>query len=443
MTDEVVIFERYIGQNEDHDGVFIRLSSESDTAMAEVLPKTIYIAEAFSYGSPIVTITFDDGAGVYNNLLKLNPDTIYWLTVSDGDIVKNSQRLPLKVSKLESKNMVAGKSELIAFKISFIHYGWDQFVNRRKNRGWSDTPYHEIVQEILGESGYDTIDVTPSRGVPEFVIQPYWTNNVFLKWIQERAISEDYDDHFEFGCRIDNKFFFKSISDLIMESSERAKNEEIPVLKLQGYNPRPDERLKEKEENYKVATYFTDYTATEYYMDSVINGAGGINAMFYDFTTGSFVQSDVTPSNVGSVQLSDWGAIQKSNEGTGVRLFGGRDVDTIYEAMSKLSSVSLSTNQFSITTEGSLDIHIGDMLELIIPTPENMIPPFSVMYSGFYLVAGVTHIIALEPSDKIITRVDLARQGFDGKELIGYVKSREGKFISDREDYTGKDYVQP
>lgn len=442
MAEETVIFERMIIQQDQNDTVFVRLSAEDDVGLTEVTPTSLIVTEAFSYGSPIVALTFVDGAGVYNNLMKLSPSTTYWLTMSDGDLINNIQRVPLNISKLECKNKVAGKSEQVAFKITFIHQGWNSLINRRYNRGWSHKPYNEVVEEIMADGGYDSVETTPSRGLPECIIQPHWTNNIFLKWIQERAVSKLYDDHFEFGGKIDNTFFFKSVSDIIDEHKEKALNGEIPLIKLMGHRIDDNERTQDKSENYDTPTNFLSYNATEYYVDSVVNGAGGVNAMFYDYQSGSFVQSAVTASNTNTIQLSDWGAIKKVHESTNLKMFGGRDVDTLNEAAVKVSSVALSTNQFAISIDAALQTHIGDMVEIIMPSPTNMIPPFSVMYSGFYLVASLTHIVALEPTSSIITKLELARQGFDGKELEGYVKSRGGKFIQDREEYEGRVYVQ-
>ena len=435
MAEESIIFERMIVQENQNDSIFIRFSSETETGLTQVTPQTLVVTEGFSYGSPIVSITFVDGDGVYANLLKLSPDVVYWLTMSDGDLIKNVQRLPLRISKLECKNTVAGKSEQVAFKVSFVHYGWNEFMNTRFNRGWSNTKYSDIVSEITSSVGYDSVDTTPSRGMPECVIQPHWTNHVFLKWIQSRTVSEQYDDHFEFACKIDNSFFFKSVSDLISESAEKAENGDIPVLKLNGHVSDDKQRTIDKEQNLNTPTYFTNYNATEYYLDSVVNGAGGVNAMYYDFQTGSFLQSTVTPSNTNALQLSDWGAIKQTNETTKYKMYGGRDVETINEAISRVSSVALSTNQFSVATEASLSSHVGDMVEVIVPSPFKMVVPFSVMYSGFYLIAAITHVVSLDKTANIVTKMELARQGFDGAELEGYVKSRAGKFIGDRKEY--------
>lgn len=434
-----IVFERLIGQDRSRSSVFIRLESEDENGLSNVLPQSVYIAEALSYGSPIVTVTFKDQYGVYMNLLKIDPSARFDLHI--GETLETATVLPLRLSRIDMTNNVSGKSDNLSFKVSFVHYGWNEYLNKRRCRAWNNTKFSDIVEEIATESLYEEVEITPSRFDNEFTVQPHWTNNVFMRWVQENAIPEKYDDHYEFSGRIDNSFIFKSISDIIEENQEDAENENIPVIKLNGYSSSPSTRNEEKEENDETPPYFLSFSSTEHYMDSVING-GSFTSVYYDFDSGKLVTTPVATPDMKSLQMSDWSSNKEEHNTSSIVLNSGRDNHGVERTKVKMSSVQLSTNQFKIQTEGSIKLHVGHMVEVIVPTPSNMIPPFSVMYSGFYIVGGITHQLVLEPSPNIISSIELTRQGFDGVDLSGYTTTKLGKFVGEREQYEGRVYVQ-
>lgn len=435
----VIVFERSVGQEDSRESLYVKLECEDENGLSDVLPQSLFVAEAFSYASPIITVTFKDQYGVYVNLLKIDPETEFTLFV--GETKERANSIPLKLSRIDLNNNVSGKSENISFKISFVHTGWDKLINRRYCRAWKDIKFSEIIEEIAGECGFGEIDVKESRFEYEEIVQPHWPNNIFIKWIQENAIPENFDDHYEFGTKIDNSFFFKSISDIVEENIPKAESGGLPLIKLHGYENDPEQRTSDKSSNEEVPPQFMSFNGTEYYIDSVVT-AGSVRSMHYDFEKGELVDTPTYTKDMDSFQMSDWSSIKQTHEETQKVVYHGRN--KYGEELSKLrmSHVQISTNQFTITTEGSIDLHIGDMVEVIVPTPTNMIPPFSLLYSGFYLVGSITHNISLEPSPMIVSKIELTRQGFDDRDLKGYTETALGKFVGEREPYEGKIYVQ-
>lgn len=420
---ENIIFERNVSRNED-DALFVRLSSNNQSPLALVQPISVIISEAFSFASPIITITFIDGVGYYFNVEKININEIFYLSI--GKTPQESINIPVKISKISLKNTVMGKSDQVAYKITFVHKGWNELLNKRQNRSWVSVKYSDIVKEIAEESEYAEVDVSPSRDVRETVIQPYWNNLTFLKWLQERSIPESFDDHYEFGCDITGKFFYKSVSNLIEDQMDDVNNQTIQSYKLQS---KTSTNLSDTESEYQ---YFTDFKSSEFYMDSIINGSGGTTSMHYDWDTGEFTSVENSIENSNSYLLSDVSALHEDHAETNMRVFNGRNKNANNMGNYILSSVALSTTQFSITVEGQYGVHVGQLVEVLVE-PDSTIhkTPMAMLYSGFYIVAGVTHIIALEQDNKFITMLDLARQGYDGKDLDGYVKTSLGKFVGE------------
>lgn len=433
-----IVFERAIGQEDTKESTYIRLECDDENGLSDVLPQSVFIAEAFSYASPIITVTFKDQYGVYINLLKIDPETIFNMFV--GETKENSVMIPLRISRIDLSNNVSGKSENLSFKISFVHSEWNTLINKRMCRGWKEKKYSEVVEEIASECGFSDIQITPSRHSFGEIVQPHWPNNIFLKWLQENAVPEKYDDHYEFAGKIDNSFFFKSLSDIIEENTLKAEEGAIPLIKLHGYESVPKERTEAKEDNDDVPPQFMSFSGTEHYMDTVVHG-GSIRSMHYDFMTGMLVDTPTYTNDMDSLQMSDWSGIKEAHQETQRVFYHGRDPYGDDKSKLRMSNVQISMNQFAVKTEGAISLHVGDMVEIMIPTPTNMIPPFSVMYSGFYLVGAITHHLTLEPSPMIVSNIELTRHGFDSRDLKGYTETSLGKFVGEREPYEGKVYV--
>ena len=67
---EYFIFERYIGRSEKSDVVFIKLTSNSETTIENIMPVSLELAEQFSIGSPIAILNIVDRDGDFINFKK-------------------------------------------------------------------------------------------------------------------------------------------------------------------------------------------------------------------------------------------------------------------------------------------------------------------------------------------------------------------------------------
>ena len=256
--------------------------------------------------------------------------------------MEESVRIPLKISKIEQETTIVGVAEDIFFKITLVHVSWIEMLSVRRNRGWCDVKISDIVTQMLSEAGFDTIEVSPSKKTFDTLIQPYWSNIQFLKWLQKRAISEKFDDHFEFGYRLDNVIFFKSVSDIIDENLPNLSKGNVPVLLLASPNDNELERVAEDSENLGVPSTFYGYASTDFYMNSIINGSGGVKSMFWDYESGEYKTETVTPSEMEFLQLGDWVNVKESHETSETRFYSGSNTFATDEAKAKVSAVTLS-----------------------------------------------------------------------------------------------------
>jgi hypothetical protein len=417
------IFERIHTRVDSVDGrgdLFLRLEAENQSPLAMVKPINATIFEGFSFASPVITVTFVDGIGIYFNVEKIKISETFYLSI--GKSQQDSNQIPVKIANIALDSSQMGTTAQISYKITFVHQNWNELINKRRNRGWSNVRYSDIVSEIASECGFSDIDVETSRNVHPSIIQPYWDNVSFLRFIQRHAVSNKFDDHFEFGCDINNRFFFKTVSAMIEEQKPKTMSNQTRTFVLESRNTPSLEDSSE--------TFFAAFKSNEFYMDSVLSGAGGVNAMHYDWNKGQFISKNVTLSDSNALMLSDNYSIHTSNEVSNKRVFCGR-VDGFAESTGVVSSVALSNNQFTITIEGDRTLNIGQVVELIIkPDNEFIKEPVSELYSGFYVIASINHIVALDETNKHITVIDVARQGYDSKEIDGYAVSKLGKFTN-------------
>ena len=424
---ETAIFTQFITSNALTESLFIKLSTESDISISGIKSIRMEIAERLSSASPIVAYEFTDANGDFVNHIKPNPATKYYLDV--GRTLDDAVRIELRCSKILLVNKKAGSTEQVAFKMFFVHHGWSELMNKRRSRGWKEKKISEIVEEIANECEYKEVDVGETITEVETFIQPYWTNLQTIQHLQMKAESEN-GGFTEFGCTIDGRFFFKTTGDLIEDQKAKAKSREIPIFKLEGQILDPFEREKAYEENQSAPTYMAHITGAEAYLEAVVNGGGGVVAMFYDSQADEFKKEPMKLSELEAPQLSDWSALQTVDEVTELPIMGGRDSDVTVYARNLVSDINNSVNTLEIVTEGAHQVHIGQMVEVIIPVPISIgsTVPQNIMYSGFYLVSAVRHVVNFSNST-MTSNISLMRDGYDGKELEGYVKTAKGKFV--------------
>lgn len=421
---ETVLFSQYIGNRGETDCLFLRLSADAEVSMRSITPIRMELSEMLSTGTPAVSFEFTDGNGDLVNHNKPKMSTTFYLDIGNSPI--NAKRIELRCSKIMHLNQRAGSSEQIAFKMFFVHKTWADFISRRKSRAWGGKNYSEIVRDLTANFTLTEIEDVPET--PEFFVQPHWSDIQTIRYIRNKSLSTE-GGHMEFGVTLEGKFIFKSTGKMISDQKIRAKNKQIPVFRMEGQPLNGDTREQMFNDN-GAPTYFMNYVAEEEYNLSVEGGGGGVRALYFDTATGVFNDTKITYSDLTAPQLSDWAGLQSSDQGMDYRMYGGRDADVLAEATNQVIDIVDSINSFEITTERAPEIHIGDMVELIIPVPPMLgsVIPQNLLYSGFYLVGGVTHVVNIAKST-VTSTIQLMREGFDGKQLEGYTKSASGKFI--------------
>lgn len=431
MSGEFLIIGKYIAGRNPDDQVYISLTSDRESILARISLQTISVSEDMSTGSPVCVMNFVDGNSRLMSDAKLDYDTEYFLAIGNNPL-KSNVTLPLKLSGIDFTNsgsLGSPANENVSFRLRFVYSGWDKIINERKSRSWGSMRYSDVVRSIAEECGYTSVDVEQTDSIRDSVIQPYISNLSMIRYIQKRAKSSNFDDVCEFGVDMTGNFFFKSISKFIDEQMSDAINGDVPTITLKPTEIDYQTRLEEKGDNLGIPTTFYVFGGDEDYVSNTISGGGGVKSAYYDFEKDEYVTSDIVYSNFKSYQLADFTPVKKSHEDTNKIMYCGSNNEAENIAKADVSEIVNSYATLDVTMEGTTDISIGRLVELIFPTPVNgfSTSPYSEVYSGFFIVCGVEHLFDMGVNS-YVTKLKLVRNGYSGKFLDGYSKTKLGKF---------------
>lgn len=424
--EEFVIFERFFDQESRSDTFFIRLSCEEDIETQYIQPLRVAFAESLDSMYPMMIIDFVDGSGDFFSKTKLDTEVIFNLYY--GRTIEDLERTQFKIAEIQFSNGIQGTPKSSSFKVIFLHKDWEEISAVRRNRGWVNTRYSDIVNQILQNREYDEIEIEESFRVPFNVLQSNWTDEYMIEYIKDNATPRSQDGHYEYCGRLDGRFFFMSTYELIQRGIEAYKNDDMPILRMGG-QPSEQERERYYSENKQVPIGFMDFRNNEHYADFVANGITMIETGYYDWNNRRYIRTRKKFSDLNATQLSEKSLIRDNVDFLSKKLFGGRDSNIESYANNLLSGMAITMQDITINIEGTFHLHCGDIVEVVMPSnPEEDMVPYNELYSGFYMIREVNHAMGIQNQAEFVTNITLSRHGIDNKEIEGYVSSRKGRF---------------
>lgn len=397
---KIVLFEE-----EWTDNFYMKLESDHDSAASGLQVSSIGITETLSFGSPFLVLYMEDAYGDLINHTYISPDASYDLYIGVDKNNNSMSSFSMSVNSMENASI--GKPQNIAIDLTFMNSKWDKFIRDTYSRSWKEKSYGDVVKEIATENGFITDDIEDTTGKFD-VIQPNWSNLKFIKWMSKQAVNADGNSGYDFGLTLDNRLIFASLDKLYSGKAVKA---------LILSDPTND-----------TDVLFGSITIKQNYAPMIMQGAGGLKYTYFDYDTKTYVTDtkDITDSN--SRQLSDWAFIAEEHS-TSTKMFdGGRDTNTPNVAATKVANTSNSIQKITITTKGDIDLHIGDTVNIVIPSSEFSKTLVNEKYSGYWLVGEVLHNIDF--TNKMFeSNLTLIRAGINGTELKGLVKTSKGKVV--------------
>ena len=395
------IFEEEWAEN-----LYFKLESEHDTGATALSLNRMSIIETLFLGSPFLNLKVNDAYGDIMNINYISPKDDYVFTLGRSDQSAKTHNFKLSVSDMQ--NMSLGKTENIAMDLTFISSIWDKNTKDTYCRAWSQMSYSAILEELMGEMGIEEYEIESTDGVFD-IIQPHWTNFQLIKWIATQAVSVEGRTGYQYGFTSDGKFFFKTLDNLYSQKPKSSYFLGPPA-------------------NDKVA--FGQFQIRHEYQPVLQNGGFGLNYEYYDFEQGTWVTGSKKYSDTDNRQLSDWCYICEEHESAESLYAGGRNVDTEKVAESVITNVANSTQSIEIQISGDINLHVGDIIELLILsgqyTAEYII---NEKYSGYWMISRITHDIIFDDKE-FKTYLKLVRNGYNGVDMKGFVKTATGKKIT-------------
>lgn len=420
---ESIIFESFTGNVEQSDRLFVRLTCDQEYSTDTVSPLRITIVENLGVLTPLVTIQYVDGIGVYSNIEKFSPNAMFKLYI--GNDLNSSIIIPLKFYKNEYGNADAGKADANIFTLHFIHADWDKILKPRRTRAWLNKTVNDIVKDVFSDTSVEFSDPIETTVKIPHAIQANLNNDDYMEWLTNHHKSP-FDDHYFFCVDKNNRLIFESMSGIVKKKTADILAGDIPVLRMEGPSEIKPERVEEKEINFGYPTYFMSYRFEEKYVRGVLEGASGVNMGYFNWETGTYEKKTVKIQDTNVIQLADWSPVQESHSVGDYTDYIGVNNGDVDEAYVNISKSVMGIQPVTIYTEAALKASIGDIIELIIPT--TLTVPYNIIHSGFYMVGGIEYVANLQGNRQYTMALKLYRSGYEGKELTGYVKTKRGKF---------------
>jgi len=397
-TKNIVLFEENWVDN-----FYIKLESTHDTAASGLQISSIGVTETLSSGSPFLVMYIQDAFGDLINHTYISPDAVYDLYIGKDKDDNTKSSFSMSVNNME--NVHVGKTETIALDLTFMSDKWNKFIREAHSRSWKDTSYSDVVKDIITENEFSDVDVETTQGRYD-VIQPNWSNMKFVKWLSQQAVNTEGNTGYDFGVTLDNRMIFKSLDTLYKSKPKRSVILAAP--------------------NNEFEFSFHNFSIKQNYAPMIIQGAGGLTYTYFDYDTKTYITDTKTVEDSGTRQLSDWAFIAESHN-TATKIHdGGRDIDTPTVAESKITSVANSIQKVSINMVGDFDLHIGDVINILIPSSEFSTTLLNEKYSGYWLIGEILQDVDFV-NKTFQSNITLIRAGINGTELKGLVKTTKGK----------------
>lgn len=377
--------------------------------------RAVSIIETMMSSTPYLQLDFVDGGGYLMSKFPVLPDDEFILTYG---LSTNSPHVSrFKISTIEYDSMSSSDTGSVTVSTSLLHNNWDKIFKKSHKRSWKNKSYGDVITELAEEIGFDEIDVEPTLNTYD-IIQPYWTNAQFIRWISENSINEEDIGGYLYGMTADNNFFFKTYDSIYSQASG--------TVTKYLYDPSgAADGIEHKG--------FNDITINNRYMPVLSHNGFGTESTYFDYNTKQYVNKTELITDMNDRQLSDWYYLAKSHNEASSFYDGGRNMYSGNNVKNKILKSTNSVHQMSIYVSGDPDAHIGDIIELDIPVAKNFDPAedgfINQQYSGYWMIWKVVQEFDIHQR-RYLSKLYLSRSGLNGLSILGLVQTPIGKSVS-------------
>lgn len=421
--DRSVLFQQAVMQSGGQKGFFIRLATDSAN---DIFVENSYIAgvkirESIGASTYIVSLSIVDIDGDLVTANMVEGAFKFYLTIGDDEF--DNVTYTLKISKISAANLAEANSSQFIYTLTLISDKWTDFFLKRHNRSWRNLRYSDVVTLLAQEMGFRDYYVTPSDGIIDTIIQPYWTNYELFRWIKRRIVSGGTGGY-DFALTVNDGFFFSSYSDLINEET----------VDVQGTNNGENGTIRYIMRTVSQESFdhgnrsISNIELQQEYMIAMKNGASGVTHSHYDYMNKQYSgKQPLTYEDLNESQLSSWAFISEEDQQLGTNIYTFSDTSSLEVATSKITNASNKIQSLGLVLDYYSESQIGEVIEVQIPLNiDRYSIPFNELLSGFYLVSGKE--VSFDPdSNRATTRLKVIRQGVNSQDPKTLVSSLKGR----------------
>jgi len=387
---------------------YIRFEMETtgdDVVIASFNMISVSVIENMVGNSTYLNVKFIDEVGVLINKYPVIPDSVFTLTY--GVTKEQSITSKFKMASMKVDNLSGADTESLMITMDLIHWEWDKIIKEVHSKSWKDKKLSFVLNDIISEIDFDEIIIEETDTTVD-TIQPSWTNANMLKWISKNSISDDDIGGYVYYLTLDNKFVFSTLDNLYNKKPVKEIAHATLTKDGVGYN------FLNIENNY-VPTLLANGFGTKY--------------TYFDYNTKQYVTGDKILTDINERQLSDWYYMAESHMTPSKHYYGGRNINTTDIIENNMLVNANSVQKINLYVDGDIEVHIGDLINLKIPIAKRIQQDGEIIndtYSGYWLVWKIAHLFSFG-DDNYQSHLFLTRNGINGKEITGLVKTNKGK----------------
>ena len=265
---------------------------------------------------------------------------------------------------------------------------------------------YESLESIASDLGADEVEISASLKYEKCLVQPNWTNKIFLEYLKNNLIGKTNESGFYCFIKCVNQkkvFVFKSLNDFITAPYKYSFTDSKTNLVSQPLSGKDE--LLNPIINYKVFDNIKLLTAS---------GSRVQNFTYFDFDNSELVSDSVGLSDLSmalthrymvSDDATDIDNVSIDNNGRG----SSSTSDFKSKALNRFSKKINNLSRIMITTLGLEDIYPGDTVRLLFMYGDAGRADFVSQFQGFWLVERITHICGTN----FYTQLTLMRCGID------------------------------
>jgi hypothetical protein len=379
--------------------------------------------------SPIVVVTFTDIGGDLFNHLK--PDMADVFTLKFIRAKDNQVEIKLKIVNVEYTGTVLGSSGNVEFRLTLMGENWYEMNALKFNRGWSDKLISDVVSDVVSVGKFRDVKIHQTKNRSKSVVQPHSTNVDFLKWLKTQAISNTVDGHYCFGVNYDNQFFFKNISQHIIDYRPRIRNNEIITFTLAAPEDNVIDAVRSKNNNNEIPAYFLGFSGETNYSEIVRGTVSGGKVSYVDFETGQYKTKNISLESLDANTLSDKTSLHAMHQSNNNFKFFGSDSQFERKARVKQSEELFNSIAFKLVTEGAPNLSIFDLVYVDVNnTTVTATSSKNSIHSGYYIVKNAITAFSFSNTVTMSTTMTLSRHGYNINNIDDFsdmVETKRGK----------------